>query len=341
MKTKTILVDGQWNLKRNFHKRKHVSAKGELCGGTFGFLDSLKTVINKTLPDRVVVLWDGFHSGYYRYQIYPPYKAKRKDYWAVEDRIIQSGGFPESEKDKERAEILRQKIKVQNYLEDIFVRQAEVDYVEGDDLIAYYILNSTIPNEEIYIYSKDGDFKHLISENVSIINPDSYNIITINNFEEKFGHTVDNELLFKCFEGDDSDEITGVKGITRNNLMKYFPEMAKEKYLYSRLVEEATEKKKNHKIKFYDKIIEAEDILYRNAKLMNLKKPFIDENAKIEMEKVIHGYLDSDRSIDTAMKSFVKDGFSPLLYNISVGDFFGPYYRLMAKEKEFAKKMKM
>ena len=37
---KTILIDGQWNLKRNFYKKKNYSAKGELCGGSFGFLES-------------------------------------------------------------------------------------------------------------------------------------------------------------------------------------------------------------------------------------------------------------------------------------------------------------
>ena len=78
---KTILVDGQWNLKRNHFKRKNYSAKGELCGGSFGFLESLKSVINQTLPDRVVVFWDGMNSGVLRYEVYKPYKAKRKEYW--------------------------------------------------------------------------------------------------------------------------------------------------------------------------------------------------------------------------------------------------------------------
>jgi len=338
---KTILVDGQWNLKRNFYKRKHVSAKGELCGGTFGFLDSLKTVINKTLPERVVVLWDGFHAGKYRYDIYPPYKANRKKNWDLEDRIISSNGMVTNEDDKEKAEIMRQKIKIQNYLEEIFVRQVEVDFVEADDLIAYYILNSTITDEQIYIYSRDQDYFQLISENVSIINPDSYDIITIDNFEKKFGYTVENELLLKCFEGDTSDCIKGVMGISRKKLLKYFPEMANKKYLYADLVEESLERKKKHKIKLYDSIIESSDVLYRNARLMNLKDPFVDDNAKAEMEKVIHGYLDCSRDIMSAMKTFTSDGYGPLLFNISVGDFFGPYYRLMIKEKEFQDKMKI
>ena len=312
-----------------------------MCGGSFGFLDSLKSLINKTLPDRVVVFWDGYRSGQYRYEIYPPYKAKRKNYWANEDRVIMSEGVFNNERDREKAEILNQKIVVQNYLEELFIRQIEVDFVEADDLIAYYILNSNIKDEKIYIYSRDGDFPQLVSENVSIISPDSYNSITIDNFKEKNGYVVENALLFKCFEGDSSDEISGVFGISKKNLLKHFPEMANERYTYQRMVEESLEKKKTHKIKFYDKIIEAGDILYRNARLMNLKKPFMDEPSKKEMEKIIHGYLGHSRDIKSAMKKFISDGYTPFLYSMSVDDFFGPYYRLLLKERDYENKMKL
>jgi 5'-3' exonuclease len=81
-------------------------------------------------------------------------------------------------------------------LEDLFIRQAEVDTIEADDLIAYYILNRR-PDEEIIINSRDGDFYQLIAPNVSMLTPDKYKIVTSNNFKETFGYTRENALLFK------------------------------------------------------------------------------------------------------------------------------------------------
>jgi len=331
-KQKVILLDGTWNLKRNFFKRKDLlDSNQRLCGGTFGFLDSTKYVINKIIPDRVIVAWDGFHAGKLRYNIYKPYKANREKDWENETRMIATEGIL-NHKDLQDFEVLRQKIEVQTYLDELFIRQLEEDYIEADDLIAYYILANKNPDVHFYIFSRDKDFFQLISDNVSIINPDSYNIITIDNFKEKFGYIVENALLFKCFEGDDSDDIPGIKGITTNTLLKYFPDMSNEKYTYNRLVEECYEKQKKKKLKTYDKIIQSEQELYRNARLMNLKKPFLNQEAINSVEAVRNYKLDSSRNIETAMEMFARDGFVKFVGESNLGLFFGPFYNLKTKE---------
>ena len=345
-KTKTLIVDGQWNLKRNFYKRKDLlSSNGHLCGGSFGFIDSLRVVMNKLLPDRVIVCWDGFQSGKYRYQIYPEYKSKRKHKnWENEERAIANDGLSNPQ-DTEHVEFLKQKIQLQNILEELFVRQIEVDYIEADDLIAQYvILSESDENEEVYIFSRDKDYLQLISDKVFIISSDSNFVINRKQYEEKYGHTLDNELLFKCFEGDDGDGIVGVNGIKRETLIKYFPNIKKEKYLYKRLIEECYEEKKDKKKKnrkIYDKIIEAEHILYRNAKLMNLKRPFVTEEAKKMVNIIRNGTLSEERSIMDAINLFTKEGMSGIVGNAYLDNFFSPFYMLMTKEKEYAKKMKI
>lgn len=338
-----LLVDGSWNLKRNFHKRKELkTSTGYLCGGSFGFLDSLKTVMNRVLPDRVVIMWDGFQSGKLRYEIYPPYKAKRKEYWNNTEKAIATDGLY-SHQDLEKVEFLKQKITVQNYLEELYVRQVEVDYIEADDLIAQYIKRSASDDEEILIFSRDRDYLQLISDKVSIVTPDSFFILNRKQYEEKYGHTLDNELLFKCFEGDDSDEIGGIKGITRDTLIKYFPNIAKEKYLYSQLKEQSLEirDKQKKKLKIYDKIIDAENILYRNARLMDLKRPFLNEEAIKSVDAVKHGTLDSNRSVEQAISKFISDGMISHIHDNNLENFFSPFYRIMTKEKEYSQKMKI
>jgi len=332
---KTLIVDGQWCLKKNFFKRKGMKANGELCGGTFGFLESLKAVLNRVLPDRVVVMWDGYKSGLLRYNEYKPYKSNRDKDWEAEDRVIVTDGT-ESEEAREKFDFLRQKKRVQEYLEELFIRQAEVDHIEADDLIAYYILNRR-PGEEIIIHSRDGDFPQLVSENVSVLTPDKFKIVTDKNFKELYGYTLENELLFKCFEGDTSDCIEGISGVTKRQLMLRFPDMANEKYTYDRLVEEAYEKKEVKKLKIYDKIIECRAELYRNAKLMNLRAPFINEEAKREVMALVNGKISfDDRSIKKGMSMFIKDGYTQFVDIEMVDYFFSVFYNIMNKEKEFS-----
>ena len=229
------------------------------------------------------------------------------------------------------------------YLDELSVRQLEEDYVEADDLIACYILGSTDPDEHIYIFSRDKDFHQLISEKVSIISPDSFEIITINNFKEKMGYTVENALLIKCIEGDDSDEIPGIGGVKKKSLFGYYPDMINEKYTYKRLVEEGYDiqekresgKPKKKRLAKIDKIIQSEHVLYRNAKLMNLKKPFLNQVSIESVDAVRNQSLDSNRSIEAAMEMFAKDGMVQHIWDRNVNNFFGPFYNLKAKEREF------
>lgn len=313
------------------------------CGGIIGFLFSLKKVINKVLPDRIVIAWDGFNAGKLRYNVYKPYKISRgKDFENENRAIITEGtGSPE---DMERFEIYRQKIALQNILEEMFIRQVEVDYIEADDIIAQYVLKSEDDDEEIFIFSKDKDYLQLMSDKVHIIV--SENLYTFNRqqYEEKYGHTLENELLMKCFDGDKGDDIGGVDGITRNTLMKYFPAIKTEKYTYARLRDEAYEAKKDKKTgkrKIYDKIIQAEHVLYRNAKLMNLKKPFLSNDAIKQVNIVKNGILDDSREITSAISLFRKEGLMGYVGEEYSQDFFSTFYMVMLKEKEYAQKMKL
>lgn len=338
---RTFLIDGDWNLKRNHHRTTVLDLHGERCNGTYGFLISLSTALNKALPDRVVVAWDGIKSGKMRYEIYKPYKANRKKDWEIEEyAIIEEGNKDPESKDK--YEILMQKIRAQNIIEDLFIRQLEADFIEGDDMIAQYCLISEdlVRDEEIIIFSRDKDYFQMISDKVSIMNPDSIGLITKNNFKQKMGYTLENELLFKCFEGDKSDNISGVKGITRNTLFKYFPEIKDRKYTYKEMVNECHELKSQKKYKknvTLDKILEAEEVLYRNAKLMNLKKPFVSKKAEEDVRAMVLGKLDDDRSIKRAALNMRKQGFLEMMEgeNINVDNFLSPFYRLMSKENEY------
>jgi 5'-3' exonuclease len=339
---KVLLVDGNWNLKRNFMKLSEMfSLKGEHCGGSFGFIDSLRSVVNYVFPDRVVVMWDGEASGKLRKEIYPSYKANRDKSWLHSSQYMSDNVYKHEEQRK--YSILNQKIKVKNYLEELFIRQLEVDLIEADDLIAGYVQNLD-ENEQVVIFSSDQDFYQLINENVSVLRPSDKKLITIHNFKELFGYDIKNALLLKCFEGDDSDNITGIEGIALKTILKFFPKFANEEYDIDRIISESVELYKIKKLKTLEKIIGSRRVFERNKKLMNLKEPFLPEESLNEVEELKNCIIYTndnftDRSINNAMKMMIKDGYVRHVYNNDMESFFKPFYRLVTKEKEYSKKV--
>lgn len=330
----SLLVDGNWCLKRNYYSNKRSTFVED--HSVYNFLKNLSNAIKKATPTRVIIMWDGFNAGKLRYDKYQPYKSNRKKYWNMEKKVIDAGvGFEQDE--NESYDLLNQKIRIKNYLEELFIRQLEVDFIEADDLIALYTLKTKdIENHKIIIYSNDKDYLQLIeSDKVSILNSQDMKFLTESEYEKKYGHTLKNELLFKCFEGDESDVIEGIKGVTRKNLIKHFPRVKEEKYTYDRFEREIEERRNNgHNIKLYDKILESKDLVYRNAELMNLKRPFVNKEAK---ENVYHVYNDKmnteNRSVKNAIKMFSKDELNRI-ENVDIESFFSPFYRLMSKERE-------
>ena len=340
---KTLLVDGDNLIKRNAMKRQDLFSKGEHCGGSYGFLDSLRSVVDKTMPDRVVVFWDGIMSGKFRKDIYPLYKANRDKSWDEESYY-----FTEDEIDEEKQRkysILQQKIKVKNYLEELCIRQVEVEYIEADDLLALYVKKKE-KDEHIVMYSSDKDFHQLIDENVCMLRPSDGKIITIENFKEAFGYTHENALFFKCIEGDTSDNISGVKGIGEKNLKNFFPRFFEEKYTLDMLIKEAEEKKAETKRppKIYDKVIDGRRTMEINRELMNLRNPILNQKAIDEMDEIMDCVIvmpdmDSERGINNAMLMMVEDGYNMHIFNNDLSLFFRPFYRIVSREKKYSAKV--
>lgn len=340
MSFRTLLVDGEYNLRRNFKKRENLfTFSGEHCGGVYGFIETLGYTINKTLPDRVIVMWDGDRSGLYRHEIYPLYKANHKS-WDEESYLYTK----EELDDKLRSKIScsNQKRKTKNFIDNLFIRQAEVDLIEGDDLIALYIKNK-LPDEKIIIFSKDHDYHQLISDDVSVLMPGNLTVLTPHNFKSFYGYIYQNSLLFKCIDGDESDDIPGISGVGIKTVLKLFPKFADEEYTIDRIMSEAFELFQKKETKTLKSIMLARDLLNRNYKLMDLKNPFINEQAESEIEIARDSVMAKeggqiDRSIQDVMKEMIHEGYVRYMYREDINAFLFPYHRISSKEKEYTKK---
>ena len=69
--------------------------------------------------------------------------------------------------------------------------------------------------------------------------------------------------------------------------------------------------------------------------LMNLKKPFLNQAAIDAVDAVRDQVLDTDRSIEEAMKMFATDGYIEFVGQNYLSYFFAPFYSLKSKEREF------
>ena len=174
---------------------------GEEVGVPFGCIKSIRYIIDKFKPDRTVVCWDGGRSKV-RYSIHPEYKGKRtakgKDY--------------EANKAK-RDNIINMIDPVVKLYSCLGISQYRYKGVEGDDLIAHLVLNSS--KFKTIIISSDKDFLQLVGRYVDVYNPITDKLITRSNFKEfkGLGFSPAQYLEYHIMLGDKSDNIFGIPGI--------------------------------------------------------------------------------------------------------------------------------
>ena len=327
--TKTLLVDGNNLLKIGFHGVKDYFNGTEHVGGIWHFLNTLRRFIEDENFNKVVVFWDGETSTSQRRLIYPKYKLNRKG--VTEDFKEQSFN--------------KQKQRVKEYLEEMFVRQVEFENSEADDLIAYYCKISK--DEDKTIFSGDRDLTQLISEDVTIYSPNTKkyykNGDKIKLHEIEIPHY--NVKTFKIISGDKSDNIDGIYYLGEKTIVKLFPELLEKEVSFTDILtrgeELLKEQKDNTALKnlltgktkegiFGDEFFEI------NKKIVDLSEPLISEEGK----ELVHSYysesLDPDgRGYKNLIRMMMDDG---LFKYLPKGDeqwvyFLKPFLKLTRKEK--------
>lgn len=331
---KTLLIDGNNLLKIGFHGVKDFFHKGEHVGGIFYFLNTIRKFIEEHNFDKVVVFWDGEGSSSKRRLIYPQYKKRI----SIDDFKLES-----FEKQKQR---------VKQYLEEIFVRQIDIENNEADDLIAYYC--SISENENKLIFSADRDLSQLISEKVSIYSPNTKKTYKKGDkipFKEcEIPHY--NVATFKILSGDRSDNIDGIYYLGEKTLVKLFPEILENEVSINDILDRAEkifeENKNNSAIKNLltgktKSGIFGDEFFQINSEIIDLSKPLITEEAKEMVEIYYKEDLDpTDREYKNVMKMMIEDGLFKFLpkQDDAWVYFLTPFLKLTRKEKRNYKNKK-
>ena len=322
------MVDGDNLFKIGFHGVKELYNDGSHIGGVYHFINTIRRFLDEGQLDKVVVFWDGKYNSSIRKQLYPQYKANRRQ---------------DMNEDK-YASYLEQKSRVKDYLEEVFVRQVEMEDNEADDLIAYYCKIAT--NEQITIFSADKDLTQLINERVTIFSPivkQYYKFgdkITINKVE--IPHY--NVLLCKIFTGDKSDNIDGIEGLGEKTLIKYFPQMQEKPCTIEELLDNARNIPQKKPIKTLSNILTGktkstilgEEFYNTNKKIVDLSNPLITDDGKTLVEQIYTDTIDpTDRGYKNLMRMMMEDGLFKYLPKDDEAwvSFLTPFTKLIRKEK--------
>ena len=101
---------------------------------------------------------------------------------------------------------------------------------------------------------------------------------------QKYGIHPSNFVTARCFIGDSSDDIAGVRGVGFKNISKWFPFLADSTFHpCSDVVESAVELSQKNKGKTIRSIAEAGELSQRNWRLMNLDT---DNLAAVQIQKI-------------------------------------------------------
>jgi 5'-3' exonuclease len=256
---------------------KMVNQDGAHVGGLGGFLRSLNYLVNQLQPTSVYVVFDGAGSSINRKNLLPEYKSGRNlvriTNWDVFDSL-------EEEHDSK----VNQTVRLIHYLKCLPVKTVSMNKVEADDIIAYLSdILSTKHGSKVFIVSNDQDFIQLVNNKITVYRPAEKEFYTKEMIKSNYGVLAENFILYKTLLGDNSDKVEGIKGLGKKGVTKKFPELLERPLSFDDLMGIAESKLKEHVI--YARVLQDEDRLRNNYKIMDLGKPLVDEVEKQYLEE--------------------------------------------------------
>ena len=253
-------------------------------GGVIGFIRSLGYQLKLFNPFKCIVVFDGKNGSQWRKKLYSDYKENRKN------NKITIGGITENLSDIQAQELMKFEFnRLIHYLDCLPINIVSLDNIEADDTISY-ITNDFYKTNKIVISSSDKDFFQLINNRVSVFNPITKITYKPNDILDRFNVYPFNYLLLRLFDGDPSDNITGIKGIGIKSVLKNYPFLIENKqYKLDDLIEYSEQ---NKLLNFHKKVLENKDKLYLFYEIMTLSENLFPSIHKIKIRDLIYRKLD-------------------------------------------------
>lgn len=262
MKQKTILLcDGYSLFMRNYMANPRMDNNGNPVGGIAGFLIMLGKICYDYNPDEAIIAWEG-GGAQRRRAIFPDYKKGR-----VTEKLNR---FYEDDIPDSRENEISQVIRLTKILHQLPITQVYVSAVEADDVIGY-VSKYTLKGDKVVIVSSDKDMYQLVSDDVVVWSPGQKKEIGVDDILKKFSIHPNNFCLARAIAGDKSDNLEGISGAGYRTLAKRFPGLfSAEEMDFDEILRICNERIKTSKVKVFRNILDGEEIIRRNLKLMRL-----------------------------------------------------------------------
>ena len=271
---RVLIIDGMNTFIRSFAAIPTMDENGNHIGGVTGFLKSVGYVTRKFKPSRVYVIFDGKGGSKRRRDIYPDYKLGRKP-------LTRLNRTYDMTTEKDEQDLMRYELViVAKALMKLPITTITLDHVEADDIISYIAQHVVENGGESIIYSTDKDFLQLVGDGIKVWNPVRKKTYIPEIVVEDYEIHPNNFLLYRALTGDTSDNLPGIKGLGMKTLLKIVPEFVTEQHLTFDDVIDAAE---NSKLKVASRIVDEQESIKRNIKLMSLRSVMISDNNKMKI----------------------------------------------------------
>ena len=271
---RVLIIDGMNTFIRSFAAIPTMDENGNHIGGVTGFLKSVGYVTRKFKPSRVYVIFDGKGGSKRRRDIYPDYKLGRKP-------LTRLNRTYDMTTEKDEQDLMRYELViVAKALMKLPITTITLDHVEADDIMSYVAQHVVENGGESIIYSTDKDFLQLVGDGIKVWNPVRKKTYIPEIVVEDYEVHPNNFLLYRALTGDTSDNLPGIKGLGMKTLLKIVPEFVTEQHLTFDDVIDAAE---NSKLKVASRIVDEQESIKRNIKLMSLRSVMISDNNKMKI----------------------------------------------------------
>lgn len=291
-----MLVDAYNLFIRNFVANP-LMAEGQHVGGVTGFLQSLNSLLAAHRPKECVIVWEGGGSTR-RQSIFPDYKSKRRP---VKLNRFHEGEIPDTFENRNwQVRLLIHTMK------NLPVRQIYVSDCEADDVIGY-IAKYSYSQSPVLIVSSDHDYLQLVDDRIKIWSPTLKSIVTKESVKEKTGIWPHNLLVARCFCGDTSDALPGVKGVGLKTMVKRFPSLAGDELVELEDIISAATAMPEKSPKIYADVKNSAKLGRMNWKLMKLDVSNLSWNQVTRVNSAVEAQIPSGNKMEL-IRSLVKAG---------------------------------
>jgi len=318
-RNRILLIDGNNLFVRNFSINPSLDSGGIPVGGVIGCIRSINKLCRTINPDNVVFVWDGQGGSLRRRQQVKEYKEGRKP--PKLNRM-----FRHDEADEKQNKI-DQQIRLIEYLNYTPVVQFMIEQVEADDVIAWLSCCGEFTGQQKVIISNDKDFFQLVSAETEtvLLRPVNDEIMTPQRLVEAYDIHPTNFALARAVAGDTSDNLRGVPRVGLKSLVKSVPLFSTDDFLtIENLLSFCQEQiDDGSKAKTFSSIIEYQDTIETNYRVMNLSSPLLSFQDKESLRETLRNFKPAWNKTKFVTK-LARDGFG--IYDLS--DMYSTFKRM-------------